>query len=285
MLDMIAFYGARAGTIALLNIAGLADGHLTVQGNNIIVPAQCSQIMEVFAMSQATAGSLTSGVTLSSPSLRASSNLELSNWNANGAVVAAAQIPDNNAPYNDFKEAPIPLQAGEALQALSCVDAVAAAENIFVIITLTDGYYPMFGGITGPNNTPPRVESLVFDCQAAAVINTWSPTALVSRQQLRAGTYAIVGMKYVATSGVAARLVISGQGPRPGVIATNAAVGAAGVGSFSDAVDQYQSLFRYGRAGVFGYFTHVNPPQAEVICSVADTAVAQHIVLDVIKVA
>ena len=277
MLDMIAFYGARAGTVAPLNIAGLADSHVTVQGNNIIVPAQCNRILTVFAMSQATAGSLTNIITISSPSLRATSLLDISNWNANGAVVAAAQIPDNNAPFNDFTQAPITLMPGEAMQALSAVDAAAVAENIFVIITLTDG-----------NITPvtaDRIETVIFDGQQAAVINTWSPTALVPRQALRAGTYAVVGMKAVGTSLIAARLVFGNQGARPGVIGTNAAVGAGGVGSFSDAVDQMRGMFRMGKMGIWGTFTNVNPPQAEIICSVADAAITEHFALDLIKIA
>jgi hypothetical protein len=280
MLDMIAFYGARAGTVAPLLVAGLADDHVTSDANGIVVPNRCNQILSVFAMSQATAGSLTNSVQLRSPSLQASSLVDLANWNANGAVVAAAQIPDNNAPFNDFKEAPIPLQPGERLQALSTVDVAAVAENIFVIVTLTDGM--VSNPITGPNGTPPRIESIVFDYQAAAVINTWSTSALVPRQALRAGSYAIVGMKPVGTSMVAARLILE-NGTRPGVIATNAAVGAAGVGSFSDAVDQCQGMYRYGRMGVWGTFSHINPPQIQTIASVADAAIAQHVILDLIK--
>jgi|GEM_PF-4815931 len=278
MLDMIAFYGARAGTVAPLNVAGLADQHVTVQGNNIIVAAQCNKIVTVFACSQATAGSLTNQITLSSPSLRATSLLELPCHNANGAVVAAAQIPDNDAPYNDFKELPIQLQPGEALQCLSAVDVAAVAENIFVIITLTDGVLaqPIPAG---------RIETVIADGQAAAVINTWSPSALVFRQALRAGTYAVVGAKFTGTSLVAARLVFGNQGPRPGVIGTNSPVGAAGVGSFADSKDQIDGLYRYGRMGVWGTFTNVNPPQMEIICSVADAAITQHVALDLIKIA
>lgn len=280
MLDVIAFYGARAGTVAPLPVAGLADDHITVIGNNLIVPTQCSQILEVYAMSQATAGSLTSSITLSSPSLRSYSLLELSNWNANGAVVAAAQIPDNNAPYNDYKTSPIPLQPGEALQCLSAVDAAAVAENIFVLVFLTDGNLAL--PLSGPAGTPPRIESLIFDAQAAAVINTWSTTAILPRQALRAGKYAVVGMKPTGTSMIAARLIFGNQGPRPGALATNAPVGAGGIGSFSDAVDQMNGLFRMGNLGVWGVFDNVNPPQAQVLSSVADAAIAMHFVLDVI---
>lgn len=283
MHDTIAFYGARAGTVAMLNIAGLADTHVTVQGNNVICPAQCSQLLMAYAMSQATAGSLTNMITISSPSLRASSLLELSNWNANGAVSAAAQIPDNNAPFNDYSAAPIQLQPGEGIQCLSSVDAAAAAENIFVIMHLTDGVLAM--PLRAPDGvSPPRIETLVADGGSTAVINTWSPTALTFRQALRAGTYAVVGMKASGTSMVAARLVFGNQGPRPGVLATNSPVGASTIGGFGDSVDQYRGKFRYGGMGIWGYFTNVNPPQVEVICSVADTAPVQHFALDVVKV-
>lgn len=277
MLDVIAFYGARAGTVALNNVAGLPDTHVTVIGNNVIVPSQCPKILATYAMSQATAGSLTNQIQLSSPSLRATTLLDLCNWNANGAVVAAAQIPDNNAPYQEFKESPIDLAPGESLQALSAVDVAAVAENIFVLVFLTDGVLAQ--PFTG------RIETVIADGQAAAVINTWSPTAMVFRQALRAGTYAVVGMKATGTSMVAARLIFGNQGPRPGVLATNSPVGAAGVGSFADSVDQFDGLFRYGRLGVFGTFSHTNPPVAEIICSVADAAAVQHFALDLIKIA
>jgi len=117
------------------------------------------------------------------------------------------------------------------------------------------------------------------------VINTWSPTAIVFRQALRAGTYAVVGMKLNAVSGVAGRLIFGNQGARPGVLACNSATGAANVGGFSDSKDQFDSLFRYGRAGVFGTFSHTNPPVLEIIASVADPAAAIHVALDVIKIA
>lgn len=276
MLDMVAFYGARAGTVALLNIAGLADGHVTVQLNNVIVPAQCSKILAAFVESQATAGSLTNQVQIRSPKLLSEGIVELSNWNANGAVVAAAQIPDNNPPINDFKESPIDLQPGEALQAFSGVDVAAVAENILCAIILTDGNWAC---------PPGPIRPYIFDGQAAAVANAWTQTALVPRQALRAGSYAVVGMKAVGTTMSLARLVFGNQGPRPGVVATNSAVGAGGVGSFSDSVDPMHGLFRKGNMGVFGVFDHLNPPQAEIFCSVADAAITEHFALDLIKIA
>ncbi len=276
MLDLVAFYGARAGTVAPINIAALADTHLTVIGNQIMVPTRCSKILGTFFESQATAGSLTSAIQIRSPSLGSISNLDICNWNANGAVVAAAQVPDNDAPYEFFGEAPIDLVPGEALTALSAVDAAAVAENILGLVWLTDGVLI--------NPYKGRIEHVIADCNAAAVINTWSPTALAFRQALQKGNYAIVGMKATGLSMSAARLSgLQGQSERPGVLATNSPVGAGGIGSFADSKDPFDGLFRNGRLGVWGYFSSDAPPQAEVFCSVADPAISMHILLDVIR--
>lgn len=276
MLDMVAFINVagRAGTVALQNVAGLADTHVTVQGNNITIPDQCNKICGVFAETEATAGSVTNQIVLSTPSLRATSLLELPAWNNNGAIAAATQIPDNNAPYNDFKEVPIPLVPGEALQCLTAVDVAAVAEAPVVLVTLCDKIVPVIPA------EGQRIETVYADAQAAAVINVWSPTAIVFRQALRAGSYAVVGFKATGTSMTGARLVFGNQGPRPGVVATNNAVASPG-----DSVDQQKGLFRYGRMGIFGTFSHVNPPVVEVLCSIADAAANMHFAFDLIKIA
>ena len=277
MLDMVAYLEARVGAVALAPIAGLPDTHVTVLGDNITVPAQCNKILGVCALNEATVGSIITEIQLSSPSLRATSLLDVDSWNANGAVVAATQIPNNPPNYMDFKEAPIELQPGEAMQALSAVDVVPAGETDTVVVILTDGILaqPFLG----------RIETVIADAAAAAVINVWSPTAVVFRQVLRAGTYALVGMKASGQSMTAARLVFGNQGPRPGVIAVNTAAGAGGVGTFGDAQEVANGLFRYGRLGVWGTFMHTNPPVVEVLCSVADAAIGMQFAFDVIKIA
>jgi hypothetical protein len=274
MYTVVAFLNAagRAGTVALQNVAGLADASTFVQGNNVRVPDTCNKILAVFAETQATAGSVTNAIRLSSPKMGERTLLDLDRWVANGAIVAANQIPGNNPPFNDYSQFPIQLASGEALQCLTSVDVAAVAEAPVVIVFLTDGNYVM----------PPagsQIEHVVFDGQAAAVINTWSPTALVPRQALQAGTYAVVGMKAVSTTITAARLVFPGsgaQGFRPGCI---------GCATNQNTVDPARGLFRNANLGILGTFTQDNPPQAEILCSVADAAAVQHITLDIVKVA
>jgi hypothetical protein len=43
-------------------------------------------------------------------------------------------------------------------------------------------------------------------------------------------------------------------------------------------------LFRRGRLGVWGVFSTPNYPNVEILSSVADAAIAQHVTLDLIKI-
>jgi hypothetical protein len=267
-LDLIAFRGTRAGTVALQNIAGaLGDSHVTTVGNQIIVPSTCNKVIELMALSEATAGSLTSRVQLSSPSLRAGSLIELSSWVANGAIVAANQIPGVDPNFMDFKETPVSLQSGEALTALSAVDVAAVAEDVTLGVILTDGNI-----VNMPAGA--RIETVLATGGSAAVANNWTPSALTLQQTLRQGTYALVGAKVASTTCQLARFIFGNQGNRPGV------VGCA----LPSSKDPMRGMFRYGRMGTFGLFDSQNPPQLELYCSVADAAAVQYAYLDVIKV-
>jgi len=281
MLDTIAFYEVRAATVypALNNTAGLADQHVTVLGDNITVPSQCNKIIGVYWGAALTALAVpTYSAVLSSPSLRATSLLQLCSIDSQvtGAGVeypGAGALPlGTTICYNDFKEAPIQLQPGEALQALSATQAASAVETNRVIVFLTDGNIaPMPGGI--------RIETVVADAQAAAVANVWQATAIVFQQALRAGTYAVVGMSAHGVTMTAARLVFGNSGNRPGVIGTNGVLGTMAQPDFAG------GLFRQGRLGVWGTFSHTNPPVVEVLCQAADAAATMRFALDIVKIA
>lgn len=292
MLDMIAYWENRAGTIPLNPVAGLGAGesHVTVIGDNITVPDQCTKVAGALIVSGVTGvATPTIGAVLSSPSLRATSLPELptildcgiyaaATHNPGVSVVAAAAVnnPGIAIPYNDFKEAPIELKAGEALQLLTANVGAPAIEAVVGVVVLTDGVLdcpPTFKGL--------RVETVIGDVAAAAVAYTWTPSAFVLRQALRAGLYAVVGMKATSPSMIAARLVFGNQGARPGCIGR--ATGAGLTTQFNCA-DPCKGVFRYGRLGIWGVFTHTNPPVVESLCSVADGAGTIHIALDVVKI-
>jgi hypothetical protein len=201
------------------------------------------------------------------PSLRSGSLLDLSSWVANGAIVAANQIPGVDPNWSDHKESPIPLQTGEALTALSAVDVAAAAEDVTLGVWLTDGNI-----VNMPAGA--RIETILATGGSAAVANSWTPSALTLQQTLRQGTYALVGAKVASTTCQLARFIFGNQGNRPGV------PGCA----LPSSKNPFDSLFRRGRMGTFGLFDSQNPPQLELYCSVADAAAVQFAYLDVIKV-
>jgi hypothetical protein len=281
MLDTVAFYEVRAAVVypAIANTAGLADPHVTVVGDNIIVPPQCNKIIGVYWGAALTALAVpTYSAMLASPSLRATTLLQLANVDQQ-VTGAGVEYPGVNSlplgghvPYNDFKEAPIPLVPGEALSCLSATQAASAVETNRVIVFLTDGNIAtMPAGV--------RIETVVADAAAPAVANAWTPTAIAFQQALRAGTYAVVGMKACGVTMTAARLIFSNQGARPGCIGSNGVLGPMGQ------VDHANGLFRQGRLGIWGTFTSTNPPVAEVLCQAADAAAAMRFALDIVKIA
>jgi hypothetical protein len=278
MLDMIAFYEVRAAVVypAYQNTAGLADQHVTVLGDNITVPDICNKIIGVYWGAALTALAVPVRLAqLASPSLMPRLEIGAVDSQVTGAGVeypGAGALPLSSAIcYNDFKEAPIPLIPGESLQALSATQAASAVETNRILVFLTDGQIDkMPAGV--------RIRTIAADLAAPAVANVWTPSAVVFRQALDAGKYAVVGMKAVGVTMTAMRLVFGNQGARPGVIGNNGVLGPLGQENIG------AGLFRYGRLGVWGTFTHTNPPTVEVLCQAADAAATMFVYLDVVKI-
>lgn len=275
---MIAFYEVRAAVVypAYQNTAGLADQHVTVLGDNITVPDICNKIIGVYWGAALTALAVPVRLAqLASPSLMPRLEIGAVDSQVTGAGVeypGAGALPLSSAIcYNDFKEAPIPLIPGESLQALSATQAASAVETNRILVFLTDGQIDkMPAGV--------RIRTIAADLAAPAVANVWTPSAVVFRQALDAGKYAVVGMKAVGVTMTAMRLVFGNQGARPGVIGNNGVLGPLGQENIG------AGLFRYGRLGVWGTFTHTNPPTVEVLCQAADAAATMFVYLDVVKI-
>lgn len=275
---MIAFYEVRAAVVypAYQNTAGLADQHVTVLGDNITVPDVCNKIIGVYWGAALTALAVPVRLAqLASPSLMPRLEIGAVDSQVTGAGVeypGAGALPLSSAIcYNDFKEAPIPLIPGESLQALSATQAASAVETNRILVFLTDGQIDkMPAGV--------RIRTIAADLAAPAVANVWTPSAVVFRQALDAGKYAVVGMKAVGVTMTAMRLVFGNQGARPGVIGNNGVLGPLGQENIG------AGLFRYGRLGVWGTFTHTNPPTVEVLCQAADAAATMFVYLDVVKI-
>lgn len=270
--DVVCFYEDRTGTTTFTPVAALADDVHTVSGDDVTVPFGYQQVINAWAtLSNAT--DIISGAQVQAPSLRATSNIELTSLN----VVAAGSAYAAPTPYpriNNFLlgyQSPRTLVAGEKMNMYVRSSAATANDLISGCVMLGNGDY------SNPYVGMP-VETLEFTAGAAAVANTWTTQTLApTNQSLRAGRYAIVGMASFLTTGKVARLIMKEGGvARPGCYPVNGA--AAGVDG--EGLPQ----FRQGNMGVWGTFTHDNVPSAEVFCLTTDTAATTRHFLDIVKI-
>jgi len=228
--------------------AALADPHIRVVGDDVIVPA-LSQLSGYFAW-----GEYITQAQLSSPSLRKETLLDVS-------PVDRSPEPSSRPPLHDLFDFPIPLVASEALNALLAEDG-------------TGGQYSgMLAWLSDGPVTP--VTGKVFTVRATGTTTltpySWTNVSLTFYQTLPAGRYQIIGMRARSTGLIAARLVIPGYSWRPGVI------------GFDAASDIGPDRFRYGKCGVFGEFDHDAPPTVDCLSRSADTSQVFH--FDLLKIA
>lgn len=252
----------------LQNLAGLPDTHVTVQGDNISVPSDTPNLMAIYAQGGCTDNvAVMTQCRLQAPSLKP--YLDIAAYTPFAAAIAG-HIPISPTPLNNYVGKGINLVPGENMQIATAENNATDDRAALVGLWLGDGNYNL-GAI---RNYP--IETVRFIGQAAAVAAVWSPSAIVFDQALKAGTYAVVGMKLNSTTPVIARLIFANQGARPGCIGYTVPV--AGVGPVEN------PMFRNGNLGVWGTFSHSNPPQMELLCQAADAAAVQIGYLDVVRI-
>lgn len=231
----------------LANIAAVADEHVRIVGDDVVIPA-----LDMLAGYYFNGVSFTQGQ-LSSPSLR-----EVLLIDVEPADVLAE--PSTRPPFHDLMEKPLQLDATEALNALVAEDGVGATRlNAFA--WLSDGpTSPIVGDM----------RTLRATGTTTLIAFTWTNCALTLTQTLPAGRYQVVGLRVQSATCIAARLVFPGGIWRPGVI------------GFDADGDVDEMRFRNGNAGVFGEFNHDAPPTVDVLAAAGDTAEVVH--LDLIKI-
>ena len=233
----------------LIEVAALADPHLTSVGDIVRVPQFASHLVGLYAL-----GLNVTRAQLRSPSLRRILNLEV-------MPLDRFALPSTPLPIAMFPLSPIPLDVDEDITALAAEDAVGAIRtSIFAF--LADG---PFEPITGQ----------IFTVRATAAVTLgvgiWTNAALTFDQQLPAGEYQIVGATFRSTNLVAFRFVFPGGASRPGGIGNLAVNAVINAGQ------------RRGGWGEWGRFRHTVPPTVDFLAFVADAAEAGEI--DLIKVA
>ncbi len=114
------------------------------------------------------------------------------------------------------------------------------------------------------------IRTLRFTNTDTLTARVWTNANMVAVEQLPAGEYAVIGMRAVSATLIAARLVPRGAGWRPGCIAGD--------------VDGYEDnpIFRMGGLGEWMRFRHDEIPSVDFLADAADSD--QDVFLDVVKV-
>ena len=232
-------------------ITAVSDPHLTVSGEDIIVPPELPNLVGVYGV-----GANLTALRVVSPTIRAVCPIDI-------APVDKSATPSDVARFADYRENPIALTGEEALNVQASNDAAAGSETrVTAIVFLADG--PI---------TPVRGKIFTVKCTSSTTLTEyqWTNGSLTFSQDLPAGRYQVVGMRAESSGLIAARLVFPGYPWRPGVIGRTSA-------SQPDILQ-----FRYGNFGIFGEFDHNRPPTVDFLSSSADTS--EVVYLDLIKVA
>lgn len=229
-------------------IAALVDQHITMVGNNIVVPGFLKKIYGAFIMS-----AWIQRGRIVAPSMRATSYPEIGQLNDPYMIGTPWHV-------EWYKDRPKDLDVGENLQC-HVEEAGAGAQNMFGLYIMSDGM------VDAPDGEEECVEAIGA---TLLVANVWTLCPMVPVQQLRSGRYAVVGMRAESAGAVAARLVPPGGAYRPGCIGTRSP-GAPCIPEF-----------RYGNLGKFCEFDAAFFPAVEFLSQTGD--LAERVFLDVIRI-
>ncbi len=234
-------------------VTPVVDNTVTIQGNNLLIPATYNQLYAAAAF--ATAASTVTTVQIQAPSLR-----EVFYPNIMPVALGATFVgfPDM---YEAFDN-PLPLETNEGLNVYSDALLAGATGQQGAVVFLSDG----------PRNPVKGQRIYTMRCTAAvqAAVNAWVNGPLTFNQTLPVANYDVVGMRVEGTGLYAARLNFIGPSAitRPGTPA---------VAAISN-LDLYE--FRMGRLGVWGTFNSLTPPSVDFF---GGTSTAQVVYLDLVQ--
>ncbi len=232
----------------LVNVAALADPHIRVFGDDVLIPDFASQLVALYAL-----GPNTTRAQLQSPSLRRMVNLEVT-------PIDVAALPTTRPPVAQFLDSPLPLIPDESVNALAAEDAAGAARST-LLAWLADG--PL-SPITG------EIYTVRVTNATTLVANAWTNGGLTFDQTLQPGEYAIVGAMFRSTNLQAFRFVVPGVAHRPG------GVGHAAISAITLPGQ------RRGGWGEWLRFRHTVPPTVDFLANGADASQVGE--LDLVKV-
>jgi hypothetical protein len=243
---LVAWVESQGTVTALTNIAGLADPHVRVSGDDVYVPRELPNLCACLFV-----GDNITQAQMSSPSLRRLANVDIE------------PVDDSTEPHSpptlyEIFASPRPLDPTEQL-------------NAKMISSI--GYSMCLAWLASGPTAPVTGAVFTVRCTNTDTLTAyaWTNGALTFSQALPIGRYQVVGMRATAAGLIAARLVLTGYSWRPGCIG-------------HDAVSDLENdIFRGGRLGVWGEFEHDTPPTVDFLSVSGDTA--QVVYLDLIKIA
>lgn len=248
MFTLVA-WSASVDQAAIAAIAAVPDPHVRVNGNDIIVPTEISNLLGAYAN-----GVNITRAQLVSPSLRRLLNPEI-------APVDISALPLTPFRFWDLRLDPIKLDGEEALDAQTA-ESGAGATRMNVLAWLGSGAVEPVRG---------DIRTVRVTAATTLVAFSWTNAALTFDQSLPAGRYQLVGGRFNTAGALAWRAVTPGYQWRPGGIGVTADSGAE---SF---------FFRAGNMGVWSEFNHNTPPTIDFLSATADTSETGE--LDLIKIA
>ena len=246
---LVAYAESLDPAAAMVNFAAVPDDHVTVSGDDILVP-ELNQMIGYFAAVDLT---VQATARLRSPSMLERGHEEYIE------PVASGLVPGNIAQAILRPQNPVELDRLEALQ-FQCLSNPGAAAVHYCGVWLSDGPVPI---VSGAIRTIRTTAAITLSAVA------WVNGSLTFPVSLKAGRYQLVGARCVSTNGVLFRFRFPGMQWRMG-----------GVCSGTQVANPHDP-FRNGRLGVWGEFEHTSPPTIDIL-GVTDTA--QVVYLDLIQI-
>ena len=246
MFTLVGFSESQ-DSASLTNVAALADPHIRVSGDDVVVPSGLNYVGGVYAI-----GADTTRAQLVSPSIRRRYPFEI-------VPVEVAAEPADPVKYFGLFDNPLQLDPDESLNA-QCAENNASAGRSTVLVWLCDG---AIAPITGAEIFTIRATNT-----STLTAYAWTNGALTFNDTLPAGDYALVGARASSAGLIAFRFVFSQYAWRPGAIGMDT-VGEVGA-----------PIFRFGKLGEWGQFSHNTPPTVDFLSLSADTS--QTVDLDLI---
>ena len=232
-------YTESQDSASLTNVAALADPHIRVSGDDVIVPSGLNYVGGVYAI-----GADTTRAQLVSPSIRRRYPFEI-------VPVEVAAEPADPVKYFPLFDNPLQLDPDESLNAQAAENNASAGRST-VLVWLCDGA------------TAPITGAEIFTIRATNTSTltayAWTNGALTFNDTLPAGDYALVGARGSSSGLIAFRFVFSQYAWRPGAIGMDS-VGEVGA-----------PIFRFGKLGEWGQFSHNTPPTVDFLSLSADTS-------------